>query len=74
MTRQRVCILGSTGSVGTSTLEVFPGRGFGDMRSATIQTLRIGDAEAIARLDYVHSVTPSLSTSATLPRSAMRAR
>ncbi|MFQ2593006.1 MacB family efflux pump subunit [Aeromonas caviae] len=62
--RERV--LENINAMGTSTLEVFPGRGFGDMRSATIQTLRIGDAEAIARLDYVHSVTPSLSTSATL--------
>lgn len=62
--RERV--LENINAMGTSTLEVFPGRGFGDMRSATIQTLRLGDAEAIARLDYVHSVTPSLSTSATL--------
>ncbi|BDA16846.1 macrolide export ATP-binding/permease protein MacB 1 [Aeromonas caviae] len=62
--RERV--LENINAMGTSTLEVFPGRGFGDMRSATIQTLRIGDAEAIAGLDYVHSVTPSLSTSATL--------
>ncbi|MGU5866728.1 MacB family efflux pump subunit [Aeromonas caviae] len=62
--RERV--LENINAMGTSTLEVFPGRGFGDMRSATIETLRIGDAEAIARLDYVHSVTPSLSTSATL--------
>lgn len=62
--RERV--LENINAMGTSTLEVFPGRGFGDMRSATIQTLRIGDAAAIARLDYVHSVTPSLSTSATL--------
>ncbi|MGE6108315.1 MacB family efflux pump subunit [Aeromonas sobria] len=59
-------VLENINAMGTSTLEVFPGRGFGDMRSATIQTLRIGDAEAIARLGYVHSVTPSLSTSATL--------
>ncbi|WP_432612689.1 MacB family efflux pump subunit [Aeromonas genomosp. paramedia] len=59
-------VLENINAMGTSTLEVFPGRGFGDLRSAAIQTLRIGDAEAIARLDYVDSVTPSLSTSATL--------
>ena len=59
-------VLENINAMGTSTLEVFPGRGFGDLRSAAIQTLRIGDAEAIARLDYVDSVTPSLGTSATL--------
>ena len=38
--RERV--LENINAMGTSTLEVFPGRGFGDMRSATIETLRIG--------------------------------
>ena len=53
---------------GTSTLEIFPGSGFGDRRAEAIQTLRAEDADALTRLDYVHSVTPSLTTSLTLRR------
>ncbi|MGY3926111.1 MacB family efflux pump subunit [Aeromonas simiae] len=59
-------VLENINAMGTSTLEVFPGRGFGDMRSTAIQTLRSGDADALAQLPYIHSVTPSLSTSTTL--------
>lgn len=62
--RQKV--LDNINAMGTSTLEVFPGRGFGDMRSSAIQTLRSSDADALAQLSYIHSVTPSLSTSTSL--------
>ncbi|MGL5285320.1 MAG: ABC transporter permease, partial [Aeromonas sp.] len=62
--RQKV--LDNINAMGTSTLEVFPGRGFGDMRSGAIQTLRSSDADALAQLSYIHSVTPTLSTSTSL--------
>jgi len=59
-------VLENISAMGTSTLEIFPGRGFGDMRSEAIQTLRSSDADALATLPFVHSVTPSLSTSTSL--------
>ncbi|WP_367948488.1 MacB family efflux pump subunit [Aeromonas sp. FDAARGOS 1403] len=61
-------VLANINAMGTSTLEIFPGSGFGDRRADAVQTLRVGDAEALAGLGYVHSVTPSLATSVTLRR------
>ncbi|MGS3181455.1 MacB family efflux pump subunit [Aeromonas dhakensis] len=61
-------VLANINAMGTSTLEIFPGSGFGDRRAEAIQTLRVEDAEALAGLGYVHSVTPSLATSVTLRR------
>lgn len=59
-------ILQEISSMGTSTLDVFPGTDFGDMHSASIQTLRASDADALAQQPYVHSVTPSITNSTTL--------
>ncbi|HAU4899899.1 MacB family efflux pump subunit [Aeromonas hydrophila] len=61
-------VLANINAMGTSTLEIFPGSGFGDRRAEAVQTLRVEDAEALAGLGYVHSVTPSLATSVTLRR------
>ncbi|CAJ1909409.1 Macrolide export ATP-binding/permease protein MacB [Aeromonas dhakensis] len=61
-------VLANINAMGTSTLEIFPGSGFGDRRADAVQTLRVEDAEALAGLGYVHSVTPSLATSVTLRR------
>jgi macrolide transport system ATP-binding/permease protein len=62
--RQR--ILSDISAMGTNTIDVMPGTGFGDRRSGAIRTLRAGDAEALAQLGYVDSVTPSVSVSAGL--------
>ncbi|HFR4114094.1 TPA: MacB family efflux pump subunit [Yersinia enterocolitica] len=59
-------VLANINSMGTSTLEIFPGKDFGDMRSAAIHTLRATDADALAQQSYIHSVTPTVSTSTTL--------
>ncbi|CQD65246.1 MacB family efflux pump subunit [Yersinia enterocolitica] len=59
-------VLANINSMGTSTLEIFPGKDFGDMRSAAIHTLRVTDADALAQQGYIHSVTPTVSTSTTL--------
>ncbi|MEE4407594.1 MULTISPECIES: MacB family efflux pump subunit [unclassified Serratia (in: enterobacteria)] len=58
-------VLANINAMGTSTLEIYPGKDFGDMRSAAIQTLRATDADALAQQGYVHSVTPTLSSSTT---------
>ncbi len=62
--RQKV--LSNISSLGTNTLEIFPGKDFGDVRSAKIKTLVLADAEALARETYAAGVTPTVSTSTTL--------
>ena len=59
-------ILENISSIGTNTIDVFPGSGFGDRRSARVQTLVPADAEALAGQAFVDSVTPSVSNSGTL--------
>ncbi|MDN0124085.1 MacB family efflux pump subunit [Yersinia aleksiciae] len=59
-------VLANINAMGTSTLEIFPGKDFGDMRSAAIQTLRATDADALAKQGYIHSVTPAVTSSTTL--------
>lgn len=59
-------VLANINAMGTSTLEIFPGKDFGDMRSAAIHTLRATDADALAQQGYIHSVTLAVSTSTTL--------
>lgn len=58
-------VLANISSLGTNTLEVFPGAGFGDMRSGRVKTLLVSDAEALAKLSYVAAATPTVSTNTT---------
>ncbi len=62
--RQKV--LTNISSLGTNTLEIFPGKDFGDVRSGKITTLVVADANALARQTYAAAVTPTVSTSSTL--------
>ncbi|MCB2187550.1 MAG: MacB family efflux pump subunit [Deltaproteobacteria bacterium] len=62
--RQR--ILQDISSIGTNTIEVFPGKDFGDERSGRIETLVPGDANALAEQDYVDSVTPKVAANGSL--------
>lgn len=63
-TQQKV--LSNINSLGTNTLEIFPGKSFGDVRSGKITTLKVADAEALGKLPYVDAVTPTVSTSGTV--------
>ena len=62
--RQKV--LSNISSLGTNTLEIFPGKDFGDVRSGKIRTLVVGDATVLAQQPYVAAVTPTVSTSSTI--------
>jgi macrolide transport system ATP-binding/permease protein len=62
--RQKV--LSNISSLGTNTLEIFPGKDFGDVRSARIKTLVLADAEALGRETWAAGVTPTVSTATTL--------
>jgi macrolide transport system ATP-binding/permease protein len=55
-------ILSNINSLGTSTLEIYAGSGFGDRNADKITTLRSSDADFLAQQSFVHSTTPNLST------------
>ncbi|PZQ57367.1 MAG: macrolide ABC transporter permease/ATP-binding protein MacB [Phenylobacterium zucineum] len=59
-------VLENISSIGTNTLDIMPGKSFGDMRSGAIRTLVVADAEALAQQPYVDSVTPAVQSSGTL--------
>ncbi|MFV0575881.1 MAG: MacB family efflux pump subunit [Vibrio sp.] len=59
-------ILSNIASMGTNTIDIRPGTGFGDRRSGRVRTLTAEDADAIKHLSYVDSVTPSLNNSITV--------
>ena len=59
-------ILQNISSIGTNTISIYPGSGFGDRRSNKVKTLVVADAEALAEQTYVDNVTPSVSSSGLL--------
>ena len=60
-------ILANISSLGTNTITVYQGRGFGDnSRASQVKTLGPADAEALAEQPYVDGVSPSANTSVTL--------
>lgn len=64
--RQR--ILSDISSMGTNTIDVFPGQDFGDMKSQRIETLVPDDADALAQQSFTDSVTPGVSSSGSTVR------
>jgi macrolide transport system ATP-binding/permease protein len=63
-TREKV--LADINAMGTNTIEVMAGEGFGDRRAGAIRTLSVADADALAQLEYVDSMTPSVAINAGL--------
>jgi macrolide transport system ATP-binding/permease protein len=59
-------MLDEISAMGTNTIDVYPGRDWGDSDAAQIKTLVPADAEAIAQEPYVDSVTPGIYRSATV--------
>ncbi|MFN9470107.1 MacB family efflux pump subunit [Acidovorax sp.] len=59
-------VLADISSIGTNTIELLSGSGFGDVRSAAVRTLVPADADALAAQPYVDSVTPNLNAVARL--------
>lgn len=59
-------ILENISSLGTNTITVFQGRGFGDnSRSSQVKTLIPADADALAEQPYVDGVSPTVSSNVT---------
>ncbi|RYZ08496.1 MAG: MacB family efflux pump subunit [Alphaproteobacteria bacterium] len=61
-------VLQNISALGTNTIDVRPGTGFGDRRASATRTLTVADADAIAKQPYVDSVTPTVQTNVTLRR------
>ncbi|MBU0557288.1 MAG: MacB family efflux pump subunit [Alphaproteobacteria bacterium] len=61
-------VMAQISDLGTNTIDIFPGKDFGDLRAASIQTLSEGDARVLAGQTYVDSVSPNVSTSVTARR------
>lgn len=59
-------ILKNISSMGTNTIDIYPGSGFGDRKASKIRTLNSGDADVLAQQGYVNSVTPGVNTSVTI--------
>lgn len=55
-------VLDNMASMGTNTIEIKPGTGFGDRRSDRVRTLTASDANALKTLPFVDSVTPTVRT------------
>ncbi|WP_323121289.1 macrolide ABC transporter ATP-binding protein/permease MacB [Burkholderia alba] len=56
-------MLDEIGSIGTNTINIYPGTDWGDSRNDTIQTLVPADVTALGEQHYVDSATPETSRS-----------
>jgi macrolide transport system ATP-binding/permease protein len=59
-------VLANISQLGANTLEIFPGKDFGDVRSGKVQTLVLADADALGRQPFSAGVTPTVTTNDTL--------
>ena len=59
-------ILENINSIGTNTIDIYPGESFGDMRSGKIKTLVASDSDILGLQSFVESSTPTSSTSGTV--------
>jgi macrolide transport system ATP-binding/permease protein len=59
-------VLDSIRSIGTNTVDISPGHGWGDEHADSVHTLTPQDADALLAQGYVDSVTPSVTTTQTL--------
>ncbi len=59
-------IIADISSMGTNTIDIFPGTGFGDRYAGKIKTLTVADAEFLGKQPYIASSTPNTSVSGML--------
>ncbi len=55
-------VINDISSIGTNTIDIYPGKSWGDERAAAIETLGPADLIALQAQVYSDSVTPSLSS------------
>ncbi len=59
-------IMEQINSMGTNTIDIMPGTGFGDMRSGKVKTLKVSDSDYLSKQSFIDNSTPSVSGSGTL--------
>ena len=59
-------IMEQISSMGTNTIDIMPGTGFGDMRSGKVKTLKVSDSDFLAKQGFIDSSTPNVSASGTI--------
>lgn len=59
-------IMEQINSMGTNTIDIRPGTGFGDRRAARVKTLKVSDAEYLAKHSFIDNTTPRVAASGTL--------
>ncbi len=59
-------VLNDISAIGTNVINIFPGKDFGDRDAQSIHSLVPADADTLAQLSFVDSVTPKVSSSVTL--------
>ncbi len=55
-------VINDINSIGTNTIDIYPGSGWGDVRSGRVETLVPADLEALAAQVYVDSLTPNINS------------
>ena len=59
-------ILSDINAMGTNTIDIYPGEGFGDLRSSRVKTLTDSDSQLLGHQSYIDSSTSNSTTSGTL--------
>ena len=59
-------IMEQINSMGTNTIDIMPGKGFGDMRSGRVKTLKVRDSDYLGKQGFIDNSTPNVSASGTL--------
>ncbi len=59
-------IMAQINAMGTNTIDIMPGSGFGDMRSGKVKTLKVSDSNYLGQQSFIDNSTPNISASGTL--------
>ena len=59
-------IMEQINSMGTNTIDIRPGTGFGDRRAARVKTLKVSDADYLAKHSFIDNTTPRVAANGTL--------
>ena len=59
-------IMEQINAMGTNTIDIWPGTGFGDRRAGRVKTLKVSDAEHLSKLRFIDKATPNVSVNGSL--------
>ncbi|MDO5675323.1 MAG: MacB family efflux pump subunit [bacterium] len=59
-------IIADINAMGTNTIDIMRGSGFGDRRAGRIRTLTVADADILGKQSYISSVTPNTTNTGDL--------